>query len=335
MKIFSRCFFFFCLLLAIQVHAANQPLPKAQQLFIDKMVTEYHFNRNNLLNMFTRLHKNQKIIDLMNKPYEAKPWFQYRKLFVTKNKVENGVKFWRKYRSVLKHVSTETGVPPQIIVAIIGVESRYGTHKGKLPTLNTLYTLAFYYPKRARFFERELEQFLILCREQDWNPYTIKGSYAGALGQPQFMPSSYRAYARAFKHDKKINLFDNEADVISSVGNYFKQQGWRKEQPVTVKAIVSQWQHKDMLIADRKSRKIKPKQTIKQYLDYGVQPTEQHKLSRKAILLRYELAKGHSYWLAFHNFYVITRYNKSILYAMAVYQLADKIKQQYHRQHAA
>lgn len=335
MKTFSACLLLCCSLLVFNLSAANPPLSKPEALFIDKMVSEHQFNKTVLDKMFTRLNKNQKIITLMNKPYEAKPWYLYKKLFVTKSKTDNGVKFWRQYRGVLKNVSERTGVPPQIIVAIIGVESRYGLHKGKLPTLNALYTLAFHYPRRSRFFERELGQFLLLCREQSWNPFSIKGSYAGALGQPQFMPSSYRAYAKAYKHDNKINLFDNEPDVISSVANYFMVHGWRKNQPITAKAIVSKGQTDNITYADRKSRNVKPKTQLRAYLNEGVQPAEKLKLSRKAILLRYELAKGHNYWFGFYNFYVITRYNKSILYAMAVHQLADKIKAQYDRQYAA
>ena len=335
MKMFSACLLLCCSLLVFNLSATNRPLSKPESLFINKMVTEYQFNQTALENMFARLNKDQSIIDLMNKPYEAKPWYLYKKLFITQNRIENGAKFWHQYHSVLQQVSARTGVPPQIIVAIIGVESRYGAYKGKLPTLNTLYTLAFYYPRRSEFFQKELAQFLLLCREQSWDPFSIKGSYAGALGQPQFMPSSYRAYAKAFNHDKQINLFDNEADVISSVANYFMLQGWRKNEPVTSKAIVNKWLQDNTAFADRTSRNVKPKITLKQYLNDGVRPFDKHELSRKAILLRYELANGHNYWFGFYNFYVITRYNKSILYAMAVYQLADKIKTEYHRQYAA
>lgn len=335
MKKFSTCLLLCCTLLFFTISAANPQLTKPQTHFIKNMVKEHHFNKATLEKMFLRLNKNEKIIKLINKPYEAKPWYMYKKLFVTKTKIDNGVKFWHKYQDVLKNVSARTGVPPEIIIAIIGVESRYGTYKGKLPTLKALYTLAFYYPRRSPFFERELAQFLLLCREQSWEPFSIKGSYAGALGQPQFMPSSYRAYAKAYKHEKKINLFDNEGDVISSVANYFMVHGWRKDQPITGKVIIKKAPTDTLKFADRTSRNVKPKISLRQYISEGVQPVNQNKLSRKAILLRYELAKGHKFWFGFNNFYVITRYNRSILYAMAVHQLANNIKTQYDRQYTA
>jgi membrane-bound lytic murein transglycosylase B len=306
----------------------------AVQQFIHKMVSQYHFKKDRLDKLFNSIKKNQAVIDLMNRPYEAKPWYDYQKLFVSESHITNGVLFWRKYRGVLKKVSERTGVPPQIIVAIIGVESRYGQHKGTYPALETLYSFAFYFPRRAEFFQHELAQYLLLCREQKWDPLHIKGSYAAALGQPQFMPSSYRAYAKGYKQQEaKVNLFDYEPDVIASVANYFAAHGWQKQQPIAIEAKVNRPLPSSIEIAERSSHLKKPYTTLQQYAEYGVTPMSQTTMSREAILLRYDLAQGHQYWFGFYNFYVITRYNRSILYAMAVYQLSEKIKVQYEKQY--
>lgn len=301
--------------------------------FISDMVKQHGFDHAKLTTLFKSLQKNERVIRLMNQPYEAKPWYKYRRWFVDQIRVDNGVKFWRKYRGVLRNVSRRTGVPPEMIVAIIGIESRYGNHKGTFSVLDTLYTLSFYYPKRERFFKRELSEFLILCREQGWDPEKIKGSYAGAMGQPQFMPSSYRAYAKAYHDDPKVNLFDFEPDVIASVAHYFQRHGWRRNQPIAVPALIKGKVAKNLHVVSRSTRLKKPQRSLLNFSKFGVRPDGKIASDHKSILLGLETKTSTAYWLGFYNFYVITRYNKSILYAMAATQLAEKIKQHYQQRY--
>jgi membrane-bound lytic murein transglycosylase B len=299
--------------------------------FIDNMVKKHHFNRQHLQTLLGKLTVKHKAINAMNKPYEAKPWHKYQPLFVTESRILGGVKFWHKYRNVLKSVSAKTGVPPQIIVAIIGVESRYGKHKGNYPTLQALYTFAFFYPRREKFFTKELTQFLLLCREQGWNPLDIKGSYAGAMGQPQFMPSSYRAYGLGYAKPKQVNLFNSEPDVIASVANYFVKNGWQKNQPITTKVTNTTWLQKPVPIASSQQRLKKPLIPLTYFTQYGVDLTHKITGNLPAMMMQFSLVKGKAYWLGFQNFYVITRYNTSILYSLAVVKLSRELAKRYQR----
>jgi membrane-bound lytic murein transglycosylase B len=213
------------------------------------------------------------------------------------------------------------------VVAIIGVETRYGKNQGTYKVMESLSSLAFEYPPRAEFFKSELEQYLLLCREQQFNPLDLKGSYAGAMGLPQFISSSYRHYAVDFAGHGHADLLTSPTDAIGSVANYFKMHGWKKNQPVAFHASVSGKDY-SLLLADRKNPKpIHPANTLQHY---GISFKE--KLPEGSLVALVELEQPHKseYWLALDNFYVITRYNHSSLYAMAVYQLSEQIKQRYH-----
>ncbi len=297
--------------------------------FIAKMVSNYHFNKQKLEKLFKKVHFNQIIVDKMNSPYEEKPWYIYKKHFLTKTRIQQGVIYWREHRQTLANIAQRTGVPPEFIVAIIGVESNYGKKQGHYLAFDSLYTLSFYYPRRAPFFQNELKEYLLLCREQNWNPLLIEGSYAAALGQAQFMPSNYRAYAKSYRGNKKVNLFDNNADIIASIANYFYAYGWQRNQPIASKAIIEGNKYEQLPIQDRNSKISEPSLTLAQLQKYNVKTTAHYPLNYKATFMRFQLEKGQTYWLGYHNFYVITRYNTSKLYALAVYQLAMQIKQQY------
>ena len=248
-------------------------------------------------------------------------WHQYKNIFIKEKRISRGIEFWRKYQNQLAEVSAKTGVPEQIIVAIIGVETFYGIYKGKDPVFDSLVTISFDYPKRARFFTRELKEFLLLVKEQNLDPLKIKGSYAGAMGMPQFISSSYRSYAVDGDGDGQVNLFDNITDIIASVANYFVRHGWQAGQAVA-KPLTA--------IADSSVAKLEPgvKTNYKwsDLMDHGLVSKHRIEDETPVALVRLEQKKHPEYWAGLNNFYVITRYNHSELYAMAVYQLSVLIK---------
>lgn len=194
--------------------------------FIDQMVAKHKFKRSELERVFARAQLVQPVIDNISRPATAKPWPEYRANFVNPQRIRLGLKFWHKYRKPLQRAERKFGVPQDIIVAVIGVETIYGQDAGNFRTLDALTTLAFDYPPRADFFRSELENFLLLAREQQFNLLAIRGSYAGALGIPQFMPSTYRNYAVDFNGNRKINLLGDDVDAIGSVANYLNKFGW-------------------------------------------------------------------------------------------------------------
>jgi membrane-bound lytic murein transglycosylase B len=295
---------------------ADRPDVKA---FISEMVEKHGFKRSELVSIMNKATIQQSIIDAMNRPAEGKPWYQYRPIFITEQSINSGVAYYQTHKDALKRAEREYGVPAEMIVAIIGVETRYGKNKGSYSVLDALSTLAFDYPKRAPFFKSELEAFLLLTREEKIDPTTLKGSYAGAMGTPQFMPSSYRAWAVDFTGNGKRNLWDNDTDAIGSVANYFAKHGWQKNEPIAFKAQLS-------TPIDIPSNVVKPTTPFKVYKSKGVKISG--KLPDEALtsLLAYDDGQSHEYWLGLNNFYVITKYNSSPLYALAVYQLSEEIK---------
>jgi len=208
--------------------------------FIDQMVKKHHFKKANLKKLFAQVKVRKKVLEYFNKPFESKPWSTYRRLFVDKKRIDNGVKFWDKHAKILARAQKKYGVDPSIIVATLGVETRYGTYTGGFRVIDSLASLGFTQSRRSSFFRKELEQFLLLTREQHLNPLEVTGSYAGAIGVPQFMPSSYRTYAVDYTNNGSANLMDNTDDIISSVANYYKRKGWKKDQPVAVPAKVDE-----------------------------------------------------------------------------------------------
>ena len=316
-----RVIFFCSILLVPCISPADISERKDVNEFIDYMVKEHNFKRNDLVKTFKKVKINPKIIDAITRPAEAKPWYQYRPIFLTDDRIRQGVKFWRKHAKHLQRAYEEYGVAPEMIVAIIGVETKYGKYKGKYPVMNALSTLAFDYPKRSKFFTKELEEYLLLAREEKIDPMKLKGSYAGAMGKPQFISSSYRRYAVDFNGDGKRDILNSTIDAIGSVANYFAQHNWYKDEPVTAIAKVNGDKYKPLV-----EKGIKPSMPLQEVLDAGVSIDEKHSSSLDTALIELELKKGNEHWVAFNNFYVITRYNHSELYAMAAYQLAQEIK---------
>jgi membrane-bound lytic murein transglycosylase B len=299
---------------------AKQPQVQA---FIQEMVARHHFNSNQLYAVFSHARVQTSIIDAMNRPAEAKPWYAYREIFLTPRRIQGGVQFWRTYQPALARAERIYGVPAEIIVAIIGMETSYGGNMGKYRVLEALSTLAFAYPRRADYFRKELENYLLLTRAEGIDPVAVKGSYAGAMGLGQFMPGSYLRYAVDFDGDGHRDLWNNPVDAIGSVANYLSKNRWQAGAPITVRAFVEGGQYRELI-----SRKAQPPaHSVLSFRQQGVIPESTVNDSQKAILLELQGSNSSEYWLGFDNFYVITRYNQSPLYAMAVYQLSQTIRE--------
>lgn len=313
------------LFVSATVSASNYSEQPQVRVFIDRMVSEHGFDRDELAALLDQAERREDILELMRKPAEKRlKWFEYRKIFLTQSRIDGGVTFWMENADLLKQASEELAVAPQIIVAIIGVETRYGSNTGRHRVLDALATLAFDYPPRSQFFTGELEQFLILAREEDIDLLTTTGSYAGAMGYGQFIPSSYRNYAIDFDGDGKRDLWKNKADIIGSVANYFREHGWTEGTPVAVLADVEGNDYHTVLDIG-----YKPNTVLDAMRHDGITPRTPLPDELLAALIAFEQEDGPEYWLGFNNFYVITRYNHSPLYAMAVYQLSEEIRDAY------
>lgn len=311
-----------CLLSFVHDAAAAALIDRPEvQKFIDEMVSEHDFDADSLTDIFSKAKVSKSIVKAISRPAEAKPWYKYRPIFLTDDRIKLGVKFLQKNEQSLRRAEEVYGVPAEIIVAIIGVETRYGKHAGKYKVINSLSTLAFNYPKRSKFFRNELIQFLLLAREQLMDPLSVNGSYAGAMGIPQFISSSYRNYAVDFDEDGKIDIWDNSVDAIGSVGNYFKHHGWQAGKAIANRAEVANDNYLAVL-----SKGLEPHVSTVDLVDYGITAAQMPDENIDIKFLEYELKNGREFWLGFDNFYVITRYNHSALYAMAVYQLSEEIR---------
>ncbi len=296
--------------------------PEANR-FIAEMSERHGLDKQELRTLLAQARHRPEIIEAISRPAEAMPWHRYRPIFLTETRIEGGIAFWDEHSELLEHIAAEYGVPPQILVAIIGVETAYGRFKGRHQVLDALTTLTFDYPPRAGFFRRELEHYLLLTREEGIDPLQPAGSYAGAMGMPQFISSSYRAYAVDGSGDGRRDLFANHADILASVANYFRRHHWRQNEPVAVPARLSGRDWQPLLV-----RELRPQHTVAQLRDAGVQFDPALAAEQRARLLALETADGQEHWVTLHNFYVITRYNHSPLYAMAVYQLSKAIAEQ-------
>jgi len=294
-----------------------------EQAFIDKMVKEHQFDAAEISSLLNQAKKQQSIIDAMSRPAEKRlNWGQYRKIFITDKRIKGGMKFWKENQAILEQAEKTYGVPAQIITAIVGVETYYGRITGKYSVLDSLYTLGFHYPPRAKFFRSELEEFLQLAREEGVSPTEPLGSYAGAMGRPQFISSSFRAYAVDFDKDGKRDIWENNADVIGSVANYFKRHGWKAGEPVAQLVTGAKKGFDEEIKAG-----YKPSLDVKSLIDKGIILGSSLDKDAKVALLEMESDDGNEYWVASPNFYAITRYNHSPLYAMAVFQLSEAIRQ--------
>jgi membrane-bound lytic murein transglycosylase B len=287
--------------------------------FVAEMTRDYGFASEQLVSLFAEAERKQSILDAISRPAEkVKPWKDYRPIFITDSRIARGVDFWREHEQVLARAEQEYGVPAQMIVAIIGVETFYGGNTGNYRVVDALSTLAFDYPPRAPFFRKELREFLMLAREEQVDPLSLKGSYAGAMGLPQFMPSSFRAYAVDFDGDGHINIWTNPDDAIGSVASYFKRHGWQPGEPVVSAASIQGEQVEQGL-----TQGLDPVKTAAELRQLGWSSTAVLPDELPVTAFRLEGAEGDEYWLGLPNFFVITRYNRSVMYAMAVNQLAE------------
>ncbi len=294
--------------------------------FIQRMIDEHGFEYPQLKLLFKSVQQQEGVLKAIATPAEReKKWFEYRPIFLKPARAQAGVAYWKENESILKEAEEIYGVPAEIIVAIIGVETYYGRITGTHPVFDSLVTLGFDYPKRAKFFLSELEHFLLMCREEGFDPSQLKGSYAGAMGVGQFISSSYRHYAVDHDQDGRRDLWNSHEDVIGSVANYFKQHGWRQHHAIASSAVFK-----------GNPNHIDTSNTLKPGIKYA-QLNKQGFIADKPVGMN-ELVSlfvldsdrdSQEYWIGQHNFYVITRYNHSHMYAMAVYQLSQEIKKQW------
>ncbi|BAP43278.1 lytic murein transglycosylase B [Pseudomonas sp. 21LCFQ02] len=291
--------------------------------FVAEMTRDYGFAGEQLVGVFRDVERKQAILDAISRPAErVKPWKEYRPMFITEARIARGVDFWRQHEATLARAEREYGVPAQVIVAIIGVETFFGRNTGNYRVIDALSTLGFDYPPRATFFRKELREYLLLAREQQIDPLTIKGSYAGAMGLPQFMPSSFRAYAVDFDGDGHINIWTDPDDAIGSVASYFKRHGWAAGQPVVSRANVSGAQAEQGL-----SPGLDPVMSLGELRGLGWASHDALRDDLPVTAFRLEGDNGPEYWIGLNNFYAITRYNRSVMYAMAVHQLSESLVQ--------
>ncbi|MFU8831068.1 MAG: lytic murein transglycosylase B [Wenzhouxiangella sp.] len=313
----------FCLAVSASVAtsvAAEEPHPGSEE-FVARVVAEHGLDADEVRAVLADASYQQAIIDAITRPAEARPWHRYRPIFMTETRIAGGAEFWRANQALLENVSERFGVPVEIIVAIVGVETNYGSNTGSYRVIDALATLGFYFPRRASFFASELGHFMSLAHEEELPIYEVRGSYAGAMGLGQFIPSSYRAYAVDFDGSGRRDLWRSLPDALGSVANYLAVHRWRAGEPIVLPVTtvpegldVEFGMTLDHTLADLAGMGIEFDQN-------GVDP------NMRATLVTLETEDGNEYWLGLNNFYVITRYNRSPLYAMAVTQLAEAIRE--------
>jgi len=290
--------------------------------FIDDVVSKHQFDKGELQSLFAKAEKKDSILEAISRPAEKRlEWSGYRKIFMTDDRIKRGKSFIETYQKDLMRAEQKFGVPIEIIAAIIGVETRYGSNKGSYRVIDALATLAFDYPPRSKFFTSELEQALLLSKEQGFDPLELKGSYAGAMGYGQFIPSSYRHYAVDFDGDGVVDILNNPVDAIGSVANYFAKHKWHTGEGVAFNLSSTDAAKHQKYI----SKKLKPAHTIGDLRASNIELPDQLKADIAAKLQPLLGESGDELWLTLHNFYVITRYNHSHLYAMAVFQLSEAL----------
>jgi membrane-bound lytic murein transglycosylase B len=311
------------LLLRVEPAAAIDIKRPEVKEFIAHMSTAYGFKKGALRKLLKSAASQTAIIDAMSKPAEkAKLWYEYRPIFLNERRIREGTEFWVAHRQALDQASIKSGVAPEYLAAILGVETYYGRLTGTYRVLDALVTLSFDYPPREKFFRDELEQYLLLTRDAHLDPKTLKGSYAGAMGAPQFMPSNYRRYAVDADANGRIDLWNDWPDVCASVGNYLKEHGWNTGEPVLEEATVAAEKAGDL-----DGRKLALSETIASLEAKGVSFDTSLPPEAPALLIAADEPDGVHWRVGYNNFFVITRYNHSPLYAMAVYELATAMKQ--------
>ncbi len=311
--------------------------------FVTVMVNDHGFDESEVRSVLDQAVYQQSIIDAITRPAEKKPWIAYREIFVTPTRIDDGVQFAQENWETLKKAEEEFGVPVEVIVAIIGVETNYGRNMGRYRVLDALTTLGFDYPARAKFFRGQLEEFLILSCEERINPFDhdaacqreeaggtfdssiaigdLVGSYAGAMGYGQFIPSSYRNFAIDYDGDGARDIWGNVVDAIGSVAAYFKDHGWEAGEPVIAQVGLNATEQSIDALANSS---LIPTKTVGEWKALGVD-TQDDRDNEYASIFRFETESAVHYFLGYHNFYVITRYNISRLYAKAVVEIAEAI----------
>ncbi len=309
---------------------AREPwLARAEvRAFVDEMAAEHGFAERDLERWLAAAKFQPRVVELMNRPVLEPPkWFEYSRPFLAPARVDGGVAFWNANEAALARAEARTGVPAEVIVAIIGVETWYGRYTGSHRVIDALATLAFDYPRRANFFRGELREFLLLAREQGFSPLVPRGSFAGAMGLPQFMPGSYRRYALDFDGSGRADLFASADDAIGSVANYLARHDWQRGQPVILPARFDADKRDGVL--RRLDGGLSERRSIAAWAEDGVASDAlppDLAAEPVGVLMLEESAQDASHWIACHNFYVITRYNRSRLYATAVWRLAEAIR---------
>lgn len=299
-------------------------IPREQRIanFVDYTARTYGVDPQRIRDALARAEYKQSIIDAISRPAEAvRPWRDYRPIFVNDQRIAGGVRFYREHREALERVAAETGVPAEYIVAIIGVETSYGRITGNYRVIDALYTLAFDFPRRAPFFAGELAQLFALAQaEPQLDIMALKGSYAGAMGMGQFMPSSYRLWAKDGDGDGRRDLLTHTPDVFASIANYFVVHGWERGAPVVARADRAPG------AAEFKPETLDPVYPLSRLAELGYAPRAGEPVAEGATLIPLEGEAGPEYWLGYRNFYVITRYNRSPMYSLSVHQLAQAIR---------
>jgi membrane-bound lytic murein transglycosylase B len=308
------------LLGAAPVWSLDNERPDVRE-FMAELVANDGFDKQYLATVFAGVESKQSIIDAMTRPAEkVKPWFEYRAIFLTPRRISGGVDFFHKHETELRQIALKTGVPPEIITAIIGVETFYGTRTGSYRAVDALATLAFDYPPRSKFFRGELRQLFLLARDEQLDVTRLTGSYAGALGPPQFIPSSYRNFSVDGNNDGRRDLLSDWDDIFASVANYFVVHNWQPAQPVAVRAQLKP----DNTRGDSENELVM-RDTVESLRRQGVDFSTDLPTKAPAMLITLAGEEGTEYWVGFQNFYAITRYNRSPMYALAVYQLSEAI----------
>jgi len=316
--------FLFLVLFCLPALAVEHP---GTDEFVNRAASEYGLPENEVRALLLEAEYKQSIVDAISRPAEGKPWHEYRLIFLTDKRISQGIDFWKENRELIETASKQYGVDEEIIVSIIGVETFYGRITGSYRVIDALVTLGFYYPQglssdRSPFFSNELMQYMQLAAEEGLPAAEVTGSYAGAMGMGQFMPSSYREYAVDFDADGSRDLWRSTADVVGSVANYLHRYGWQAGQPVTRRAIASQ----DAAFDEISTWNLTPTLTVAQWREKGFNSSGELAPDLPAAVLKLVEEERNTYWLTFKNFYVITRYNRSPRYAMAVYELSQEIK---------
>lgn len=309
-------------LLAAGNYTAEHP---AVEPFVEEMRLEYGFDAQHVRQLLAQAEHKDAIIQAISRPAErVRPWHEYRKIFITDKRIADGVAFWNEHADTLARAEQVYGVEPEIILAIIGVETAYGANKGSWRVIDALATLGFDYAPRADFFRRQLKSFLVLAREQQVDPLTLTGSYAGAMGYPQFIPSSYQAYAVDFDDDGLRDIWNNPVDAIGSAANYFAEHKWRHGETVAVAASVTGDEYSKGFTLDRG---LEAKVSVGELKKLGWTPDTALEDDTQVMAFEFDAGDHTQHWMGMHNLHVITRYNRSVMYAMVVHQLADLIRE--------